>query len=361
MEVAIFCKVIDNFGDAGFCLRLARGLSNKVKIVRVYCDNTALLKKLHTFCKHNNHSMPKNLIVCKYDSEFQLGEIVSLSLVVEAFQAEPPIDFLRKIDNLGGVTRVILDHLVTDMRMDSFQNKLAPDYKLLNYFVGCGWENSPSANRRWIAPGFSAMSAGLISNGWRKINSCVREQLRNEILKSKDTKIKKNYSISMGRVFIVCAFLYEMNDFFLQCPVPKGFDSLALWVPKSIVMNQVDFDCALQSCDFNYVRGEDSFLSAHNAAASQWKVPFVWQPYFEKNKGHVRKFEGWKKIFPEDKFRSYLEFATLVATRKNSDFVDKWKKLICEWHLFRINFHTYCLEVVNQKSLEQSLLNCTKK
>ena len=70
MEVAIFCKVIDNFGDAGSCLRLARGLSNKVKIVRVYCDNTALLKKLHTFCKHNNHSMPKNLIVCKYDSEF---------------------------------------------------------------------------------------------------------------------------------------------------------------------------------------------------------------------------------------------------------------------------------------------------
>ena len=95
MEVAIFCKVIDNFGDAGFCLRLARGLSNKVKIVRVYCDNTALLKKLYTFCNHRNHSMPKNLIVCKYDSEFQLGEIVSLSLVVEAFQAEP-------LDKSGG-------------------------------------------------------------------------------------------------------------------------------------------------------------------------------------------------------------------------------------------------------------------
>ena len=71
--------------------------------------------------------------------------------------------------------------------------------------------------------------------------------------------------------------------------------------------------------------------------------------------------EGWKKFFAGDKFRSYLEFATLVATRKNSDFVDKWKRLICEWHLFRINFHTYCLEIVNQKSLEQSLLNCTKK
>ena len=73
MEVAIFCKVIDNFGDAGFCLRLARGLSNKVKIVRVYCDNTALLKKLYTFC--NKCRSAFCFLVLPFSENPQIGKI----------------------------------------------------------------------------------------------------------------------------------------------------------------------------------------------------------------------------------------------------------------------------------------------
>ena len=358
MEVAIFCKVIDNFGDAGFCLRLARGLSEKVNTIRVFCDDIILLNKLYIPKKHDKYSMPKNLIMCSYDYEFQLEEISSLGMVVEAFHAEPPVDYLKKIEILGGVTRVILDHLVTDIRLDPFQNKRAPDYKLLEYLDVSTWKTSSAANRIWMAPGFTPMSAGLVFDGWKKINSDVRTEFRNRILISNETKIRSNNCTNLGQVFIICVFLYEMNDFLLQLPIPEGFDSIALWEPKSIVMNQLEFDCALQSCDFNYVRGEDSFLSAHNAAASEWKVPFVWQPYLEKNEGHIKKFEGWKKMFPGNKFHSYWDFAMAVAARENLDLEKKWENLIKDWNLFNINFHTTCLKITKQKSLEQSLLNC---
>ena len=360
MEIVIFCRVIDNFGDAGFCLRLARGLSEKVKKVRVCCDDITLLNKLYISKKHEKYSMPKNLITCSYDYEFRQEDIMSLGLVVEAFHAEPPIDYLKKIDISGGVTRVILDHLVTDIQLDSFQNKCAPDYKLLEYFDDSTWKTSSAANRRWMAPGFTPMSAGLVSDGWKKVNSSVRTEFRNRILISNETKIRSKNCANLGQVFIICVFLYERNDFLLQLPIPEGFDSLALWEPKSIVMNQLEFDCALQSCDFNCVRGEDSFLSAHNAAASEWKVPFAWQPYLEKNEGHIKKFEGWKKMFPDNKFHSYWEFALSVAARKHFDLEKKWENLIMDWNLFKLSFHTTCLKITKQKSLEQSLLNCVE-
>ena len=45
--VDIFCRVIDNFGDAGVCLRLARQLAVEYGCtVRLFCDDTPLLRRL---------------------------------------------------------------------------------------------------------------------------------------------------------------------------------------------------------------------------------------------------------------------------------------------------------------------------
>ena len=46
MKVAIFCKVVDNFGDAGFCARLAMSLASKAEVVSIYCDDLDLIKKI---------------------------------------------------------------------------------------------------------------------------------------------------------------------------------------------------------------------------------------------------------------------------------------------------------------------------
>ncbi|OUT99094.1 MAG: hypothetical protein CBC01_01915 [Betaproteobacteria bacterium TMED41] len=359
MKVAIFCKVIDNFGDAGFCLRLARSLANKVKIIEIFCDDIILIKKMSAVNDHNRNYLPKNLFIHNYDRD-SLLDASNVDLVIEAYRAEPPIEFLKKIHFLTGVKRVILDYLVTEEKMNPFLNHYAPDYKLLKYYSNYGWVNSSSARRVWLAPGFTSRSAGLITGGWKKVSNTSRNKFRKYILNSSETKIKKNKLSKPESIFIICIFLYQANDIYFDFRAPKGFDGIAVWRPKSIDMNQIDFDSALQSCDFNCVRGEDSFLSAHNAAASQWKVPFVWQPYFEKNEGHKKKFEGWKNIFPDNEFHSYWEFARLVASRNNKSLIYNWGVFTSSFDLFKDFFHANCLNILKRKSLEQSILECVK-
>ena len=57
----IFCTVLDNYGDAGVCLRLARDLSLKQFNVFLYCDD---LKTLNTI-KDKKDEENKNLHIKK--------------------------------------------------------------------------------------------------------------------------------------------------------------------------------------------------------------------------------------------------------------------------------------------------------
>ena len=44
--INIFCDVIDNFGDAGVCLRLGRDLCNKKEQVNLFCNDLETIKKI---------------------------------------------------------------------------------------------------------------------------------------------------------------------------------------------------------------------------------------------------------------------------------------------------------------------------
>ena len=46
--ISVFCDVIDNYGDAGFCLTLCRDLYNKKYQVRFFCNNLNTLKQIYT-------------------------------------------------------------------------------------------------------------------------------------------------------------------------------------------------------------------------------------------------------------------------------------------------------------------------
>ena len=47
--INIFCDVIDNFGDAGVCLRLGRDLCNKKEQVNLFCNDLETIKKIRIF------------------------------------------------------------------------------------------------------------------------------------------------------------------------------------------------------------------------------------------------------------------------------------------------------------------------
>ncbi len=149
--------------------------------------------------------------------------------------------------------------------------------------------NAPIASRRrWFVPGFSKSTGGLLHGSWKHISPKARKKWR-ERLAGKAIP---------DDVLLVLAFGYsdapwDQLSELLAKHLPAGFKDFYLWKPRGIEYSQSEFDEILQACDFNFVRGEDSFLRAHWAAASPWRIPFIWQPYRQAQKAHGHKLSGW--------------------------------------------------------------------
>ena len=86
----IFCNVIDNFGDAGFSLRLARSLTKQQIRVNLFCDYLPAIE-----CLLSNEDCQNNFLKiglwpdpCIY---------VPSDTVIEAFSCRLPDKLLSKI------------------------------------------------------------------------------------------------------------------------------------------------------------------------------------------------------------------------------------------------------------------------
>ena len=87
----IFCTVLDNYGDAGVCLRLARDLSLKQFNVFLYCDD---LKTLNTI-KDKKDEENENLHIKKWDSA--LDAYNPSKYVIQAFSCRLCQNAIEKI------------------------------------------------------------------------------------------------------------------------------------------------------------------------------------------------------------------------------------------------------------------------
>jgi hypothetical protein len=244
------------------------------------------------------------------------------------------------------VKRICLDYLSTENWTDSLQGMCSPDLRVpLN--------KTPSlVNRSWYAPGFTKKSAGIIWENRELASIAKRKKFRELILKQEDTKI---FGPNSNNIFIICNFVYTKNNFpfnekcFFGLPV-------AVWSPKSILFSQNEFDIILQSTDFNVVRGEDSFVTAHFASACCWKVPFVWQPYFQDCDNHQNKFFGWKKEFFNLRNNYFWEFAESIALRREDRLVFLWSALRNDWVNIKNSMSRDCLRITTEKSLLDTIL-----
>ena len=62
--------------------------------------------------------------------------------------------------------------------------------------------------------------------------------------------------------------------------------------PDAGLLSQHEFDKCMAASDLVLVRGEDSFGTAL-FYASQWGLPFVWQPYRQADDAHLKKLDAW--------------------------------------------------------------------
>jgi uncharacterized repeat protein (TIGR03837 family) len=277
----IFCRVIDNLGDAGVAWRLARQLAvEHAWQVRLWIDDP---RPIEGFAPGQ-----RCVTVLRWPVEFPA--VAAADVVIEAFACDLPPRYLAAMK----------------------QRAQAPVWLNLEYLsaedwvVGCHGLPSPQAGLQkfFFFPGFVPGTGGL--------------------LRERDLAVPP--APSLGAQWEVSLFCYENPQlpallsawrdglWPMRCHVCAGWPQrqVAAWLGEEFAtgseiqrgaltlvalpfLTLPDYDALLARCDVNFVRGEDSFVRA------QWaERPFVWQAYPQAEGAHLAKLEAFLKLYTCD-------------------------------------------------------------
>ena len=326
-QAHLFCPVVDNYGDAGVCLRLARHYARKGAQTTLVIDKLELVDRMMpNWCNE-----PGLSVQTKAPDLADPPQPLELT-VIEAFQFDAPLDYRVALERLHAscatVQRIALDYLATEPWAASHQGLVSPDLEVKRTLADRGLQanpQGPAATRQWFAPSLDGQGFPLIYDDFIEANPEQRQQMRARL------------GATQPNDFLVMAFGYpdapwdELKEAFQSHGLPPGFKQAVLWQPEGLELTQDEFDIALQACDLNFVRGEDSFVRAHWAAASRWQVPFVWQPYRQEGNVHADKLSGWLSRAGElePHYKAFtLEFNRLGAGAGPSE---SWSGVLSTW------------------------------
>ena len=301
----VFCRVIDNYGDAAVCWRLARQLAGEHGgRVRLWID---ALPALHALCPEVGEALLRQTVerveVCAWSDDAQFG--APADIVIEAFGCGLPGPYVQSmIESKPRPVWIILEYLsaepwvVTHHGLPSPHPRLPLErhFFLPGFVPGTGgvlressleprrmaFENAPDARADfWKRAGFGAPSAqALVVSLFGYENPAVRGFL---------------LAWAQGTSTVVLAvpqsrLRAEVCDFFSAGDLGDGATLVKgrLEVRLLPFMPQPAYDELLWACDWNFVRGEDSFVRA------QWaRRPLVWQIYPQAERAHEVKLEAF--------------------------------------------------------------------
>jgi uncharacterized repeat protein (TIGR03837 family) len=305
-EVHVVCRVVDNFGDAGICFRLARQLAAEHGLAAtLWIDDLARLACLAPEVDPTRSAQQvAGLRVRRLRSDSPALEALP-DLVIEGFGCGLPPSWL---DAMAAAAQpplwINLEYLSAEAWVDGAHALPSrhPRLPLTRWF--------------WF-PGFGAATGGLLRE--RDLLS-RRDRFRADARAQAALWTALGLAAPTANEIAVSLFSYHnpvLPDLFaawsrdqapLRVVVPEGIagDAVATWAGDEIptpgkpvargaltvavtpFVSQDEFDRRLWACDLLIVRGEDSFVRA------QWAGrPFVWQAYPQAEDAHLAKVEAF--------------------------------------------------------------------
>lgn len=304
----LFCRVIDNFGDAGVAWRLARSLSRENGWrVRLIIDDTVTLSKIVpevTAGKTNQEAC--GILVDIWDEASAMLRDGSAGksaadIVIEAFSCFLPADYeaaiAARFEAGDKVAVYALDYLTAEKWAEESHGLVSPHprYGYQKYF---------------FFPGFTPKSGGVIYE--KDLESeqdafAADPEGRKEVLRS--------IGADPSHPFTLFVFTYPtvpLADFaealkadtrpvqLVLAPGEAGntLETLLTGVPhisivRSPMVAQCDFDRLIASMDAAVVRGEDSTVRAQLSG-----IPFVWTLYPQDEGTHLVKMKAFEDLLP---------------------------------------------------------------
>jgi uncharacterized repeat protein (TIGR03837 family) len=350
----IFCRVIDNLGDAGVCLRLAADLASRGLQVCLYIDQPAVLADLM-----GNATYSKSLSIRLWPDatqSFSASEVADV--VIEAFACDPPSAYISAMAQSDKPPVWInLEYLSAEAWVEESHGLPSPHprYALTKYFY---------------FPGFTPATGGLLREP-----GLIEQLARFDTVHSPSTSDAQRvfmFGYAQPRIteWLNALSSQEMPTLLgiAPCPIQQQVtywlathaETKELTVVHQPFVPQVAFDALLATYDFLFVRGEDSFVRA------QWVAkPFVWQIYPQEDAIHLIKLKAFydryldQGVLTEEQRSIYWQFVSawnLGHEASNEPVLaNTWPKLVEIYPLLLENARVWRNQLLKQRDLVSQL------
>lgn len=364
----IFCSVVDNYGDIGVTWRLARQLvAEQGCAVRLWVDDLRAFERMCPEIDVQVHQQWQEGVDVRYwPSDWPATD--AADVVIAAFACQLPPDYMEAM--------AARDRTPLWMNLDYLSAE--------DWVVGC--HGLPSVKFKGVQkyfffPGFRLGTGGLLREAGLLEQRDAFQQ---------DAAARQQFLQALG-VFpvdgarMMSLFAYEnaglaswldvlaADGRATHLLVPEGrilgdvqgwlgVESLevgdvhrrdGLTVQVLPFVRQEQYDRLLWCCDFNAVRGEDSFVRA------QWAGrPLLWHIYRQDEDIHLDKLDAFLELYTEG--LSPAAKVALVglwqAWNADGDMALCWKMLLEHWPEVTANAEKWALEQASRTDLATALV-----
>ena len=364
----IFCTVVDNFGDIGVTWRLARQLvAEHAVTVRLWVDDLRAFERLCPQIDINAaQQWQQGVEVRQWAADWQPPE--AADVVIAAFACQLPSAYMEAMaEREKPPLWMNLDYLSAE-----------------DWVVGC--HGLPSVKYKnvqkfFFFPGFRKGTGGLLRESGlleRRRQFQQSPQAQREFLQGLGIDRAPNAQLislfayeNTGLASWLDAMAADSTPTHLLVPEGRilgdvegwlkvdGLKAGAVHVRDALTVQvlpfvrQDQYDLLLWSCDFNAVRGEDSFVRA------QWAGrPLLWHIYRQDEDIHLDKLDAFLTLYTQGLSEPAREAISGLwrAWNAGETMTDHWKSTRKHWPELEKHAETWCLEQALQADLAAALV-----
>ena len=364
----IFCTVVDNFGDIGVTWRLARQLvAEHSQAVRLWVDDLRAFERLCPDIDiHALQQWQQGVEVRQWVADWQPTE--AADVVIAAFACQLPGAYMEAmVEREKTPLWMNLDYLSAEDWIVGCHGLPSVKYKQVQKFFffpgfhkGTGgllresdllerreqFQQSPAAQRLFLqglgidrAPGAQLISLFAYENtGLASWLDAMAGDVTPTHLLVPEGRILGDVERWLG-VQGLAAGAVHVRD--------------ALTVQVLPFVRQDQYDPLLWSCDFNAVRGEDSFVRA------QWAGrPMLWHIYQQDEDVHLDKLEAFLALYVKGLSGPAGEAISGLWRAWNAGEImaDHWQSTRKHWPELEKHAQAWCLEQALQADLATALV-----
>jgi len=343
MRWDIFCQIVDNYGDAGICWRLARSLAvQHHQNIRLFCDDLHTLK---LFMMGSGDI--QDIEVLPWEASYTNARHGpnTPDVVIQAFSCDLPERYLNHLILAPRNPILIhLEYLSAEPWVVDFHGRPSPQNNgLQKYF---------------FFPGFQQNTGGLLLDPIPPIRQDICPKSLSSIWDQSREGAKK-ISIFSYPGAPIKQWLTQLNQLDIPVDVFMAFGNAELlnlqkqaWSNLKLIslpfIPQDDFDYLLVECDFNVVRGEDSFVRAQLAGR-----PFIWNIYPQDDGAHLIKLQAFLDLYLKE---VTPELQTAVTKAMAWDGINQWWMALPHWNQLARTWRAQLLESQTDGGLAARLL-----